>query len=118
MAALGACFIFAGRVPAQQADTATITTIDVPGAGTAADQGTFAENINASGVISGAYWDTNNIAHGFVREANGTITTFDAPGAGTAANQGTIGENINASDSIAGYYFDANNVVHGFLRTE
>ena len=65
----------------------TITTLDVPGAGTAPFTGTEPLSINAKGVMTGFYADESGLNHGFVRDANGTITTFDGPGAGTAPNQ-------------------------------
>jgi hypothetical protein len=44
-----------------------ITTIDVPGAGTAAGQGTTAYSINDLGAITGFYSDASGITHGFLR---------------------------------------------------
>jgi hypothetical protein len=46
----------------------TITNFDAPGAGKAADQGTFVQAINDSGVIAGTYFDSSGIAHGFIRK--------------------------------------------------
>jgi len=45
----------------------TITTLNVPGAGTGSDQGTFAVDINAGGAITGSYLDSSNVNHGFLR---------------------------------------------------
>jgi uncharacterized membrane protein len=98
----------------------TITTFDVPAAGTLAGQGTIitTATINAGGVVTGNYLDENNVSHGFVRDEDGTITTFDAPGAGMVAGLGgTTPIGNNARDWVTGYYFDANGVGHGFLRT-
>jgi len=97
----------------------TITTFDVPGAGTGAFQGTFSGGINPKGVIAGVYTDANNVNHGFVRAPDGTITTFDVSAAGTGAFQGTLASGflgISPDGRIAGAYVDANNVNHGFLR--
>ncbi|MGA2590613.1 MAG: hypothetical protein ABSH32_11900 [Bryobacteraceae bacterium] len=99
-----------------RAASGTITTFDVPGAGTSAGQGTSAACINDAGVIAGAYTDASNVFHGFVRAANGTITTFDAPGAGTGAGQGTDGNSINDAGTIAVFYSDASNVFHSLVR--
>src|SRR5580658_8884261 len=101
------CFVFAAGMSAQQPDKATITTFDAPGAGTAAGQGTFANNINAAGEIVGNYEDPSSVSHGYVRAANGTFTTFDAPGAGTGSGQGTGGcWGINNAGEIACAYLD------------
>jgi hypothetical protein len=94
----------------------TITEFEVPGAGSGAYQGTGANDINATGVMTGIYYDGSNVAHGFVGTLDGTITSFDAPGAGTGADQGTNGVCINPAGVIAGLDVDANNVVHGFVR--
>ena len=45
----------------------TITTFDVPGAGTGFDQGTAPLGITPGGVIMGLYIDPNYGTHGFVR---------------------------------------------------
>jgi hypothetical protein len=97
----------------------TITTIDVPGAGTGSFQGTYALNINPAGTIAGHYADTSNVYHGFVRAPNGAVTTFDAPGAGTGSGQGTFTAStggLNPAGAIVGGYLDASNVNHGFVR--
>jgi hypothetical protein len=85
---------------------------DVPGEGNA-----NAGTINNAGVIAGAYFDSNNASHGFVRAPDGKITKFDPPGAGTGAGQGTTVQYINAPGAISGWYVDSNDVFHGFLRT-
>ncbi len=95
----------------------TFTTFDVPGAGTGALQGTVGVSINTAGTIAGVYIATGNVAHGFVRAADGTITPFDAPGAGTGNKQGTFPLSINTAGTIAGYYADSSNRYHGFIRT-
>jgi hypothetical protein len=45
-----------------------ITTFDVPGAGTAAGQGTLPATPNLFGAITGQDIDANNVHHGFVRK--------------------------------------------------
>ena len=89
----------------------TFTSIDVPGA-----LGTFAYGINPAGAVTGTYFTTGVLFHGFLRAANGTIATFDAPGAGTGSVQGTFAFGINLAGAITGYYIDASNVNHGFVR--
>lgn len=44
----------------------TITSINFPGAGTGFFLGTYANSINASGDIAGAYTDANGVYHGFL----------------------------------------------------
>jgi hypothetical protein len=94
----------------------TITTFDVPGAGTGSGQGTNPGGINPKDTISGAYLDGSNVWHGFQRLKDGKITKFDVPGAGTASGQGTQGENIEGGGGmIDGQYIDGSNVHHCFL---
>jgi hypothetical protein len=88
-----------------------VITIDAPGAGTMPGQGTFAEDINPAGAITGYYFDAGFAAHGFLRAPNGTITTFDPTG-----SQDTFAFSINPVGVIAGYYLDGNDVFHGFVR--
>ncbi len=99
--------------------TGTITTFDVPGAGTGMLQGTLGLGIDDTGDIVGSYMDTGGVAHGFVRAANGTVITFDPPGTSTGPGrlQGTLGLSINAAGNIAGAYTDASGVAHGFVLT-
>ena len=103
-------------VAALSAQGQSFTTFDAPGAGTGTNQGTLPLSINTAGATAGIYLDGSNLAHGFVRAANGTITDFDAPGAGTGKNQGTFPFSINTAGDIAGMYSDASNVYHGFVR--
>lgn len=97
----------------------SFTSIDAPGAGTGAHQGTIVKGIDAAGDVAGTYIDSLGAFHGFLRAADGTVTTFDIPGAATTAGQGTMVTAINSTGSIAGYftlpagqYFDR----EGFLR--
>ena len=63
-----------------RAPDGTITTFDVPGAGTGSGQGTVAFAPNPAGAIAGYNIDASTVAHGFLRARDGTITAFDAPG--------------------------------------
>jgi len=101
---------------APSAQAQSFTTFEAPGAGTGTNQGTVPISINTAGATAGIYWDGSNLAHGFVRAANGTLTDFDAPGAGTGKNQGTFPFSIDTAGDIAGMYSDASNVYHGFVR--
>jgi hypothetical protein len=93
-----------------------LTTFDVPEAGTASGQGTFAFSLSPSGAIAGDYIDASNVRHRYLHDANGNITTFDAPDAGLNPGQGTLALNINAAGTIAGYDYDSSGVSHAFLR--
>ena len=94
-----------------------ITTLEAPGAGTEAGQGTFTWAINPSGAVAGTFLDSHNVYHGLVRTADGSMEVFDAPGAGTGADQGTQGMGIDPAGEVTGYYTDATGVSHGFLRS-
>lgn len=110
---LGLAAVAPAAAPAQ-----TFTIFEAPGAGTGKYQGTAPTCINAAKTIAGIYFDSSNLAHGFVRLADGTIAPFDAPGAGTGKNQGTFPLSINTAGTIVGMYSDASNVYHGFVRTK
>ena len=94
----------------------TIVTFDAPGAGTGQFQGTLVAGITPAGVITGGYFDTNNVEHTYVRAPDGTFTTFDAPGAGTGLFQGTGPNGINPAGAITGNSSDPSSVFHGFVR--
>ena len=89
------------------------TTLNAPGAGAGANQGTSAWSINSKGEITGYYIDGSNVYHGYVW-ADDTITSIDVPGAGAGSGQGTLAYDINSKGEIAGEYIDGNNVFHGF----
>jgi hypothetical protein len=57
----------------------TFTTFDVPGAGTGYGEGTIPSGINSAGAITGSYFDSKDVGHGFLGSKDGTFTTFDAP---------------------------------------
>jgi hypothetical protein len=71
---------------------------------------TLPQSINDKGSIAGYYCDSNNVAHGFVRAADGTITTFDPSGSFR-----TIVNGINAKGSIVGND-SVGQDVNGFVR--
>jgi len=116
--AIAGYYLDAGNVPHGYVRDpgGTITTFDVPGAGTGSFQGTQGISINPAGVITGEYVDSNNVNHGYVRASDGTITKFDIAGAGAGFNQGTQPTAINPAGAIAGHYVDSNNANHGFVR--
>src|SRR4029077_14734136 len=95
----------------------SITTFDAPGGGTGPGQGTYATNINPSGIIIGFSRDANDVRHGFIRSQDGSFTIFDAPGAGTGAGQGTRAYTINPIGAITGFFSDSGNVFHGYVRS-
>src|SRR6201987_1489322 len=97
---LDASNVFHGFV---RAPNGAITTFDAPGAGTGSFQGTItagADGLNPARAIVGVYFDASNVAHGFVRAADGAITTFDVPGAGTGPGQGTETSGINPAGIV------------------
>ena len=55
-------------------------TFDAPGAGTAANLGTFPLDINDLGQVIGYSIDEKGFFHGFVRYPEGRVKTIDAPG--------------------------------------
>lgn len=68
-------------------------------------------------MVTGYYFDANNLAQSFVRDANGQIVTFEVPNAGGPFfGDGTLAQSINASREVTGYYTDAIGSYHGFLR--
>jgi hypothetical protein len=105
-------FVLHGFVRSKQG---TITTFDVPAAGTGPGQGTLPESNNTAGVIAGNYLDGNSVDHGFLLDKKGNFNLFDVPSMGTGAGQGTIPLDNNEAEAITGEAIDASNVVHGFL---
>jgi len=96
-----------GRAPA------TYTIVDVSGAGTEADQGTYLETVNSSMVSSGSYVDSSNNTHGFVRASDGTITTFDVDGPLSQTTSAWMNDN----SVVVGHYIDqGTGAQNGFAR--
>ena len=94
----------------------TITTFDVPGAGTGSGQGTLGENINVPGAIDGTYIDASDVYHGFLRSKHGRHHHVRRSGRGHSVRPRHLRGIDNPAGAITGYYIDANNVVHGYLR--
>lgn len=65
-------YVFHGYL---RAANGSITAIDGPNAGTAAEQGTGALAINASGLIAGTYADSNSVLHGFLYDSSALTAT-------------------------------------------
>jgi hypothetical protein len=107
----------------------TFSGVNDPNAGTGESsngrkQGTVPLAINASGVITGYYTDSNNLNHGFIYNSvtsSFTIASFDVPGASTntghGVSSGTIPMSIDAAGDVVGSYTDSSLVRHGFIRT-
>jgi hypothetical protein len=95
----------------------TIYTIDAPGAGTGAGQGSQAVVVSPSGMVMGFYADANSVFHGFLRSPQGAFTTIDVPGSGTGPGQGTLPESMNVWGEITGGYVDSSGASHGFVRS-
>src|SRR5580692_467102 len=75
---------------------------------------TYALSINNGQSITGYFYRSDFVRHGFLRLRGGSMIEFDAPDAG---GSGTAAVSINVSDTITGYYFDGSSSIHGFLRT-
>jgi hypothetical protein len=103
----------------------TITSFDVPGAGTASGQGTAGTSINTTGSITGYYVDAGGVHHGFLRAPDGTFTApIDSPDSatGTSSGEGTDPTAISDAGVIAGSYalnfgFYGYNTRRGFVRS-
>ncbi len=91
----------------------SISSIDCPGAGTGAGEGTFIEGINGSGEMTGLLIATGNDYTGIVVTPGGSCTDFNVPGAGPG---GTAGVSIDGAGTVAGFYLDINGATHGFVR--
>ena len=77
-----------------RASDGTFTTFDAPNVGSG---GTLPASINSAGEITGYFYDTNNMTHGFLRNPDGVITVLDGPGA-----LETYAAGINETGSIIG----------------
>ncbi len=89
-------YVFHGYL---RAANGTITTLDDPDAGTAAEQGTSGLAINASGVIAGTYADANSVLHGFIFDSStltATTTTLSA-----APNPSVFGQPVTLTASVS-----------------
>lgn len=73
--------------------------------------------INGADTVAGNFYDADNFAHGFIRQASGRIATFDAPGAGGGSGNGTFVTALDAAGTIAGYYTDSVLQSHSFWRS-
>jgi hypothetical protein len=101
-----------GRAP-----NGTYKEFEVSGAGTAAGQGTFPNNINLEGSATGDYVNSTGVSYGFVRTPGGSITKFNAAGTGLTAGQGTFPTANDPEGGVTGYFLDENNIFHGFVVT-
>jgi hypothetical protein len=95
-----------------RAANGTMTELNAPGAGTAANEGTVAMGINKAGTIAGYYQDANKNDHGFILATDGTYTDINV---GTLNL--TIVFGINDGGVVTGTYgSEAANGAEGFVR--
>jgi len=90
----------------------TFVTFDAPDAGNGKGQGTVGAVIASDGWVTGWYYDSNSVVHGFLRSPSGGVAEFDPPG-----SVGTFPKSMNSKLAIVGYYTDSNGVYHGFGRS-
>jgi len=90
-----------------------IIKFNVPGAGTAARQGTVPVAINPKGWIAGYYIDSSYVVHGFLRSRKGKFTTIEPSGAVSS-----VAYSLNTAGDIAGSYADSSGRLHGFLYSD
>jgi hypothetical protein len=90
------------------------TNFEAPGSDTTPNDfnGTLPNAINDAGAITGAYYDLNNMGHGFLRSPEGAFVTFDVPG----GSQFTNPIAINLEGAVVGYYANQDGVIGAFLR--
>jgi Chitobiase/beta-hexosaminidase C-terminal domain len=106
----------------------TFTEIDDPNAGAGAvstyeKEGTTPMAINASGVVTGYYVDSNGNRQGFIATppySPDDFTTIDVTGATTNTGKGghfsgTIPMSIDAAGDVVGSYTDSTGLRHGFI---
>ena len=89
----------------------TYISFDAPGAGSASGQGTFPNVITRNGFIGGTVIDSNSVAHGFVRLANGKFTTVQPPN-----SRYTFLAGMNWHGQVAGTFFDSKAFPHGYVK--
>lgn len=75
---------------------------------------TFFISINNRRQVLGAFSDTNQVTHNFLKTGN-DFRPFDLPASFGAT--AVSAQTINDRDEIVGLYFDASNVAHGFIAT-
>jgi hypothetical protein len=73
---------------------------------------TMATGINTGGTVTGYYYDSKGMTHGFVRTSDGAITTFDPTG--SAATEAL---SINQNGEIAGWYRNKSGTYENFVRS-
>jgi hypothetical protein len=93
----------------------SMTTFNVPAAGTGAYEGTYGSSINPRGEITGTYTDSNHVEHGFLRSPDGVITTFTPPHA-SRDGCGSFANDINPEGLIVGDYTNSIFNYGGFIR--
>jgi len=71
---------------------------------------TGANNVNPQGTISGVYYDSTFVEHGYQRSASGGFFELSVPG-----SSGTGDNFSNSKGQITGVYLDANGANHGFV---
>jgi hypothetical protein len=77
----------------------------------------FPESINQSGFISGTYYDSTSVLHGYILGPSREYTVLNVPSGGTGRGQGTNGVFLNDSGEATGAYIDSSLLMHGYLRS-
>jgi uncharacterized membrane protein len=78
--------------------------VNVPGAGSLADQGTVVWSVNDQGTVAGQYFDSTGASHGFIRSPDGTFAIF-------GPNISILPLNINDPGVVTGI-IDSRGTIH------
>lgn len=105
------CFFATWWAQGQERTKTQVIPFDVPGAGTAAGQGTFPYGIIADGTTMGWYVDSSNEYHGFLRGPDGATTTFGATEDSDAFPGIAFVVGMNSERFVTGYYLDVSGVL-------
>ena len=69
-------------------------------------------SISNLGKTVGQWTNSQNLTHGFLRDASGNITSFSLP----VLNFGTAPNDISDGRQITGFYVDTSGATHGFVQ--
>lgn len=89
----------------------TFTVFDAPGAGVAANNGTWVWAVNASGASTGYADPDFGNEFGWLRDPDGTMHLISYP-----ASYSTTPKDINDSGIVMGEYSSSDRHIHGFIR--
>jgi hypothetical protein len=126
LAVLALCLLCSVEKPAQaqepekavKSGAASFISFDASGAGTSAEQGTLAVNIDTAGDVTGLYVDARGLQHEFFRAADGAISSSAPSDASLPGRRPIFTTSLGSAIKVVAMWRNGSSLSRGFAQPD